>query len=509
MDAPPSGARLRVITAALMLSLFLAATETTFIAAAMPTIAGQLGGLSIYSWVFAGFMLSSTVSVPVFGKLSDLYGRPRLYLVAMFIFLVGSILCGLAQNMVELVIFRILQGIGAGGLMPLVFTIIGDVYSFEQRARVQGLFASVWGISSILGPITGGFLVDQMSWRWVFLLNVPPGLAAALVMWIIWRDVSPRNAGRMDYAGTALLIGSIVALMLALFQLRSAASWRSVGTWALVGTAVVFGGALWHVERRTANPILPIDLFRERLFAAACGHSFGCGFAVFGSLTFIPLFVQLLFQAGATGAGASMMPLLLTWVVASSVGSRLLLRFAFRSVALCGATVLLVGLYGMSGIHSGMSRGLFVVYGSLIGLGMGLSMPVFLIAVQTSMPKRLLGTATSTVQFCRSIGGAIGVSIMGAILSFHVGSGFDAADARVRQGTVVAQAAELSPTLREALEGAARDVFCAALFAGILAWGFTALAPRSRLRNRGIESPRPELAIAGEPNLGVRTSQQL
>jgi MFS family permease len=198
VDEEPSGARLHLITGALMLSLFLAATETTFVTTAMPTIVAQLGGLSTFSWVFSGFMLSFTASIAVFGKLSDLFGRRRIYIVAMAIFLTASLLCGIARDMTELIVYRILQGIGAGGLMPLIFAIIGDVYSFEQRARVQGLFASVWGLASILGPVVGGFLVDGLSWRWVFLLNLPAGLLATTVLLLVWADTSPRGDARID-----------------------------------------------------------------------------------------------------------------------------------------------------------------------------------------------------------------------------------------------------------------------------------------------------------------------
>jgi MFS family permease len=213
-DAAP--ARLRVITGALMSSLFLAATETTVVTAAMPTIVGQLGGLGTFSWVFSGFMLSFTASIAVFGKLSDLFGRRRIYMAAMLVFLGGSLLCGAARSMNELIVYRIVQGIGAGGLLPLIFAMIGDVYSFEQRARVQGLFASMWGLASILGPVVGGLLVDGLSWRWVFLLNVPLGIVAAAVLLLVWTESGERREVRIDYAGAALLVGAVVSLLLAL-----------------------------------------------------------------------------------------------------------------------------------------------------------------------------------------------------------------------------------------------------------------------------------------------------
>jgi EmrB/QacA subfamily drug resistance transporter len=471
---PPTGARLRVVTGALMLSLFLAATETTFVTAAMPTIVTQLGGLGAYSWVFSGFMLSLTASIAVFGKLSDLLGRRRVYLVAMSVFLVASLLCGVARSMTELIVYRIVQGIGAGGLSPLIFAIIGDIYSLDQRARVQGLFASVWGVSSILGPVVGGLLVDGLSWRWVFVLNVPIGAVATAVLMLAWRDPQVAERPRIDYAGAAVLVSSIVCLLLALLELDRPGGWRSASTWLLVCAAPALVTLLWRVERAAHDPIVPVRLFRERLFLVACGQAFSAGFAVFGSLTFIPLFVQFGTGVGATQAGASLLPLLLPWVVASNVGSRLILRLPFRTVALLGTSSIAVGLAGVTVAGIGSSRSMFVLSTSLIGIGMGLSSPVFLIAVQTSMPRATLGTATSTLQLARSIGTAIGVTIMGAILSLQVGQ-------RLEGGRDTVVPAEL----RASLGVAQREVFAVALLAGIASLAFTTLAPRGRLGRRG------------------------
>jgi len=488
--APP---RLRVITAALMLSLFLAAAETTFVTTAMPTIVSQLGGLATYSWVFSGFLLSFTASIAVFGKLSDRVGRRRMYLVAMGIFLTASVLCGIAGSMTELIVYRILQGIGAGGLMPLIFAIIGDVYSLEQRARVQGAFASVWGVSSILGPVLGGFLVDGLSWRWVFLLNLPAGLVATIALMLVWTDTSPRAGGRIDYLGAVLLVGGIVSLLLALLAMDRAEGWRSASTWGLVVVAALLWTALWRVERTAADPIVPFGLFGDRLFLVACGQAFSAGFAVFGSLTFIPLFVQFGFGVGATEAGTALIPLLLPWVVASNVGSRLILRFPFRTVALCGTSLIVIGLAGITleGIES--PQVLFIVNSSLIGFGMGLSSPVFLIAVQTAMPRTTLGTATSTLQLSRSIGTAIGVTVMGAILSFQVGR-------RLDQGHRAAPGASIPAEVRASLSAAEREVFGAALLAGLSSFAFTMFAPRGRLRRR-----LEERVEGGEPRWGDAT----
>jgi EmrB/QacA subfamily drug resistance transporter len=478
----PTGARLHVITGALMLSLFLAATETTFVTTAMPTIVGQLGGLATFSWVFSGFMLSFTASIAVFGKLSDLFGRQRIYIAAMAIFLAGSLLCGIARNMTELIVYRILQGVGAGGLMPLIFAIIGDVYSFEQRARVQGLFASVWGLASILGPVVGGFLVDGLSWRWVFLLNLPAGLLATIVLLLVWADTSSRGGGRIDYPGAIALVGGIVSLLLALLAMERVGAWRSPSTWVLVAVAALLWTTLWRVERSADDPIVPVDLFGDRLFFAACGQAFAAGFAVFGSLTFIPLFVQTSFGVGATEAGAALIPLLLPWVVSSNVGSRLILRFPFRTVALWGVAFVAVGLAGLTISGIATSRALYIIETALVGIGMGLSSPIFLIAVQTSLPRARLGTATSTLQLCRSIGVAIGVTVMGAILSYQVGSGLE----NLRNEPAASRSVDV-PSLadvRAGLAAAERGVFGAAFLAALGSVAFTLLAPRRYLRGR-------------------------
>src|SRR5262245_51954918 len=250
-----------------MLSLFMASMEATVIATAMPTIAAQLGGLEIYSWAFATYMLTSTCTVPVYGKLSDIYGRRIIYAVAMVIFLIGSILCGLSQSMEQLIFFRALQGIGAGGVLPLTFIIIGDIFTFEQRARMQGFFSGVWGVSSIIGPVLGGFLVDQVSWRWVFFINIIPGVIAfALVCFALQEPIEHKQGVVIDYAGAALLMVAVVLLLLGVNDVSA-----PLGI-ALMLVSLLLFVALWFVERRAADALLPLALFRDRLFVVAALH---------------------------------------------------------------------------------------------------------------------------------------------------------------------------------------------------------------------------------------------
>ena len=405
--------RLNMITVGIMLSLFLASMEGTVVATAMPSIVAQLGGLSIYSWVFAIFMLTSTTTVPIYGKLSDLYGRKLVYIISMTLFLIGSVLCGQARTMEQLIIFRAVQGLGAGGVLPLAFIIIGELFSLEERAKMQGFFSGVWGVSSVIGPLLGGFLVDKISWHWVFFINVVPGIVAAGLVWFAWSGIpsAPRAKVAVDYAGAALLSLGGLSLLLGLNQLGS-----PLGGWALAA-AVLLIAALFFVERRAADPILPLHLFRKRLFTVSILHGVFSGWTVFGSLSYVPLFVQAVLGTTATQAGISLTPMSLSWTLASILGGQLLLRMGYRTLAFIGMILVVVGAFFMTqiGVHSSQIG--VMVFTGLLGVGMGLSIPAYLISVQSAVRKSDLGVATSTLQFSRSIGGTIGVSVLGVALS--------------------------------------------------------------------------------------------
>jgi EmrB/QacA subfamily drug resistance transporter len=412
--------RIILVTAGIMLSLFLASMESTVVATAMPTIVGQLGGLEHYSWVFSAFMLASTTAVPLYGKLSDIYGRRKLYVSAMALFLIGSVWCGWANSMTQLIFARALQGIGAGGIMPLAFILIGEMFTLEQRAKMQGLFSGVWGVSSIVGPLLGGFLVDQLSWRWIFYINIFPGLLAAALVAFAWRDqAQTHERPAVDYAGAALLTVSVVMLLLGVMG-------SGTSSWILITVAIALFVLLLWVERRAADPILPLSLFRDRLFSTATAHGILTGWALFGSISFIPLFVQAVLGTSATQAGITITPMLLGWVTASIIGTRLMLTIGYRKLGLIGTALFSVGAFLMSTAGMNTSQISLMVFVTLMGIGMGLSIPSFLIAVQTSVKRRQLGTATSTLQFSRSIGGTLGVSVMGAALSARLATNLSA-----------------------------------------------------------------------------------
>jgi EmrB/QacA subfamily drug resistance transporter len=485
--------RIILVTAGIMLSLFLASMESTVVATAMPTIVGQLGGLEHYSWVFSAYMLTSTTTVPLFGKLSDIYGRRKLYVAAMALFLVGSILSGLAQDMTQLIAARALQGLGAGGLMPLAFILIGEMFSLEQRARMQGLFSGVWGVSSIVGPLLGGFLVDQLSWRWIFYINVIPGLLAAALVALAWREQQHgHERPAIDYAGAALLTLGVVLLLLGLMT-------TGITSWILIVTAVVLFALLLWVERRAADPILPLPLFRDRLFSIATAHGVLSGWAMFGSVSFIPLFVQAVLGTTATEAGITITPMLLGWVFASIVGTRLLLVIGYRKLGLIGTAALAVGSFLMSQAGMETSRVNLMVFVALMGIGMGLSIPSFLIAVQTSVQRRQLGTATSMLQFSRSMGGTLGVSVMGAALSTRLASNLAAANLDpdlVRQllDPLPGSQVVIAEGARIAMAGAIHTVFVIAFFAAALALVTVLFTPHKELTEQVSERDAPPVS---------------
>jgi EmrB/QacA subfamily drug resistance transporter len=482
-----SSRRRLAVTMGVITGMFLAALEATVVGTAMPTVIASLGGLSHYSWVFSAYLITSTITVPVWGKLSDLYGRRLFFQLGIAIFLLGSVLSGLSGTMTQLIIFRALQGLGAGALVPLGMTIIGDIYTVEERARMQAFFSGVWGLSSVVGPIVGGFITDQLSWRWVFYINVPFGLAAALIMQLALKE--PKRHGRpsIDYAGAALLMASITLLMLALVEggatLREFASARNL---ALLMLAVSLAALFIRVERRARDPIVPLDLFRNRVVLVSVTAGFLAGVAMFGAISFVPLFAQGALGSTATEAGSLLTPLMLSWVGLSIIGGRLLLKVGYRPTTIAGLFILTLGFALLSNFQRATPRVWLYVDLVLIGAGLGLTMLTLLIAVQQSVARAQLGVATSLNQFSRSIGGAVGVAIMGAVLSAGLASHLQRV-ARAGAGPLTAErAAELAsnpnaliePQARAALAPEVLDELQEAMAAAIhsVFWTGTALA---------------------------------
>ncbi len=485
--------RIILVTIGVMLSLFLASMESTVVATAMPTIVGQLGGLEHYSWVFSAYMLASTTSVPLYGKLSDIYGRRRIYVIAMALFLSGSVMSGLANSMTQLIFARALQGLGAGGIMPLAFILIGEMFNLQQRAKMQGLFSGVWGFSSIAGPLLGGFLVDQFTWRWVFYINVAPGLIAAALVALAWREQAQgHERPKVDYLGAALLTSSVVSLLLGLME------FGSFNSWMLIALAVALFIALMWVESRAADPILPIGLFRDRLFATAVTHGIFTGWALFGSISFIPLFVQSVMGTSATQAGITITPLLLGWVTASIIGMRLILTVGHRRLGVIGTSVFATGAFLMTLVGAGSSQIVMMIFVTMMGIGMGLSIPSFLVAVQTNVERRNLGTATSMLQFSRSMGGTLGVSAMGAALSIRLASnlrasGLDPKLVAALLDPLPGSEIVVNAGLRLAMADSIHLVFVIAFVSAALGLAAVFFTPHQKLKEKAPES-EPSLA---------------
>jgi EmrB/QacA subfamily drug resistance transporter len=476
--------RVILVTIGILLSMFLASMEATVVATAMPTIVGQLGGLEHYSWVFSVYMLTSTTAIPLYGKLSDIYGRRNIYVIAMALFLAGSVLSGLATSMTQLIAARALQGLGAGGVQPMAFILIGEMFDLKQRAKMQGFFSGVWGISSIIGPLLGGFLVDRFSWHWVFYINIPPGLIAAALVAFAWQEHARlHERPAVDYPGAALLTLSVVVLLFGLLEVGTLESWL------LIATAFTLFAALLWVENRAADPVLPIRLFRDRLFSTAIAHGVFAGWAMFGIISFIPLFVQSVMGTSATQAGITITPMVLGWVGASVVGMRVILKVGYRRLGVIGTAVLVTGAFLMTLIGAESSQAAMMVYIGMMGIGMGLSIPSFLVAVQTNVERKHLGTATSTLQFRRSIGGTLGVSMMGSALSARLASNLSAANLDPKLvdrllDPIPGSKLVIDAGVRFALADAIHIVFVIAFVAALLGLAAVFFTPHGELKDR-------------------------
>jgi EmrB/QacA subfamily drug resistance transporter len=423
-------ARKRWVFVGIMLSIFLAAIESTVVATAMPTVVASLGGIRIYSWVFSGFLLTQTVTMPLWGRFSDLYGRRRVYLAGLATFLVGSALSGAAQEMVQLILFRMVQGLGAGALMTLGYTIIGELFGLERRARMQGYISSVWGLASLMGPWAGGLLADHVSWRWVFYINLPVGAVAMAIIAGALRPVAqPARRPIVDVTGVALFAAGVSALLLGIVEAGRVGSWSQIEVVLLLLAGAIVLVAFVAVEQRAAEPIVLLRLFKNRMVLAAVVTRFLAGMAMFGALSFVPLFLQSVTGASATRAGLVLTPFVLGWVVMSVVSARLVLRIGYRTVVLAGMGSLTVAFLLFRRWSPTLSSGSAMFDVLLAGLGMGMVVVPMLIAVQSVVARSDLGAATSLTQFFMSIGGALGLSLMGAIMSQRLHAGLPMADA--------------------------------------------------------------------------------
>ncbi|HEX6500389.1 MAG TPA: MDR family MFS transporter [Micromonosporaceae bacterium] len=407
-----------LLMSGLMTGMLLAALDQTIVGTALPTIVGKLGGINHYSWVVTAYLLASTASTPLYGKISDLYGRRPVLLFAIGTFLVGSLLAGASQNMTELVVFRGIQGLGAGGLMTLAFTIISDVVAPRDRGRYQGLFGAVFGLSSVAGPLVGGYFAEH-DWRWIFYVNVPLGILAIVVSYRVLRLVPHvRRDHRIDYLGAALLVASVVCLLLALSWGGKDYAWTSSAIVGLFAAFVALAAVFMAVERRASEPILPLRLFRSRTFSIANAASFVLGFAMFGAIIYVPLYLQIVKGASPTESGLLMLPMMIGIIVTSIVSGRAISRIGrYKWFTVAGTAIMATGLVLFTRLQVDTPLWQAFVYMLVIGIGLGLTMQPLVLAVQNGLSSRDMGAGTSTATFVRSLGGSVGVAALGAVLT--------------------------------------------------------------------------------------------
>jgi EmrB/QacA subfamily drug resistance transporter len=462
--------QIQVVFVGLMMGTFLAALDQTVVATALPTIVGELGGLDHYSWVVTSYLLTSTVSTPLYGKVSDLYGRKAVFQASILIFLAGSALSGLAQNMGQLIAFRALQGIGAGGLGALAFAITGDIVAPRHRGRYQGYIGSTFAVASVGGPFIGGFFVDHVSWRWVFYVNLPVGALALMVTATALNIPFRRVEHRIDYPGAALLVGGASCVLLVTVWGGQEFAWGSpviVGL-AVAGAALLAAFCFW--EGRAAEPILPLRLFGHPVFSVSAVALFIVGIGMFGAIVFVPLYLQVVKGASPTRSGLLMSPMMLSLLLTAVVTGRLMTRFGrYKVFPLIGLALMTVGAWLLSLLGTTSSMGSVTGAIVVMGVGMGMVIHVFMLATQNAVAYRDLGTATSAVTFFRSMGGALGVSVFGSILSnrlAHYLAGVLPGTGRLNLEGSPGQIRALPPPLRHAvIDAVARSLHAVFLWA--------------------------------------------
>jgi EmrB/QacA subfamily drug resistance transporter len=416
--APQQPQRVRMIFGALLLVLLLASLDQTIVSTALPTIVGDLGGIQHLSWVVTAYLLASTVSGPLYGKLGDLYGRKVVLQTAIVIFLIGSALCGISQNMSELIAFRALQGLGAGGLIVTTIAVVGDIIPPRDRGRYQGWFGGVFGVSTVIGPLIGGFLVDNLSWRWIFYVNIPIGALALVVIGVAFHARTDKVQHKIDYLGAVVLAGGLSAIVLYTSLGGTTYGW---GSPAMVATLAVGIGLLVlfpFVERRAAEPILPLELFRNRIFDATSAIGFIVGLSLFGAVTFLPFYFQVVKGYSATKSGLLLTPMMAGLLITSILSGNLISRWGrYKPFPIAGTAIMTLGVFLLSRLSVSTPVWEAALFLLVLGLGLGMVIQVLVLAVQNAVPYRLLGVATSGSTLARQIGGSIGVAAFGAIFS--------------------------------------------------------------------------------------------
>jgi EmrB/QacA subfamily drug resistance transporter len=502
VSAPPATGLPRrqvlVVFSGLMLGMLLAAIDQTIVATALPTIVGDLGGLSHLAWVVTAYLLAETVSTPLFGKLGDLYGRKRLFQAAIVIFVAGSALSGIATSMGQLIAFRAVQGAGAGGLIVLAMAIIADIVSPRERGRYQGFFGAVFGAASVAGPLLGGFLTDHLSWRWVFYVNLPLGILALFVTSAVLPASVRRRMVRIDWVGTALLATAITCLVLFTTWGGSEYPWGSPVIVGLAAAAVALTVAFVVVERRVDEPAIPLRLFRLRTFCVASAVSFVVGIALFGAITYLPTFLQVANGVSASNSGLLLVPIMGGLLVASIVAGQVISRTGrYRKFPIIGLALASLAMYLLSTLDTGSSRWESGLYMAMLGAGIGMVMQILVLATQNESPVEDLGVATSTVTFFRAVGGSVGVALFGALFSHRLSDLLGgSAPARITPEEIGHLPADQQVRLAAAFGDAITMVFQYAVPVLLVGFLLTWLLREMPLRTRSADGQRDE-ALTG------------
>jgi EmrB/QacA subfamily drug resistance transporter len=411
--------RIKVLaTIGVMLALLLAALDQTIVGTALPRIVAELNGLDRYSWLITGYLVASTVVVPIAGKLGDLFGRKPFLIAGMIGFVAASALCGVAQDMTQLIIFRIVQGLFGGMLFASAFTVLGDIYSPAERARIQGLFGAVFGLSSIIGPVVGGFLTDNLGWRWVFYVNLPVGLLGVLVVAGFLPFVRTKASWRdIDFLGSAALAAGLIPVLVAL-SVAKEQGWTSFEVLGLLGFGVAMLIAFFVIEQRVKEPIVPFNLFKNQAFAVSMIVGFFAALGMFGMIIFVPLELQGVLGVSVTNSGLLLTPMMLGLIVASILSGQLIPRIKhYHYLGTIGVALMMVGIYLLAQTTTSTSQMSITIDIVLVGLGLGTTMPLYINAVQSALPQRYLGVGTSQIQFWRNVGGTVSSAVLGTILA--------------------------------------------------------------------------------------------
>src|SRR5690554_23475 len=487
--APLPRRQVLIIFSGLLLAMLLAALDSTIVATALPTIVGELGGLDRLGWVVTAYLLAQTVVTPLYGKLGDLYGRKIVLQSAVVLFLLGSVLCGMSTSMMQLILFRAIQGLGGGGLMVTSQAVVGDIVPPRERGRYQGIFGAVFGLSSIAGPLLGGYFTTHLSWRWIFYINLPLGLVALVVIELMVPRRTVRVQRAIDYLGAGLLALALSELVLFTVLGGITLPWTSPPMLALITSSFLLIVAFVYVETRAPEPVLPLRLFRDRTFALTSGIGLIIGFAMFGSVTYIPLFLQVVNGATPTGSGLQMLPMmggmLLTSITSGQAISR---RGRYRMFPIVGTFVTATGLFLLSRMHAETTIFTASLYMAVLGCGMGLVMQVLVIAVQNTVPYADLGVATSGATLFRLIGGSLGTAVFGAIFATELATHLQSMGSALPAGTAISPQAigELAPADRaiyiSSFTASLSTVFEFATGVALVGFLLTWFVPEKRLR---------------------------